>query len=545
MDTIRPRTGLALPSLERSVRDPEHGGPDAASSAATRYLCVGAHVDPEFADRVVRDVLEDRHRAVCPSRGIDLVPIVRHCLASRRRRLVRDLAILGVLAASLVVRPLPTAALAVTAWSCWLLYRLVKGWTSRGPGRSLLLLAALAGALYLAALVAGVALHPALAALRVPDVERQVLGFLLLPLGVWAVVLVEAARTRDVLVKQLSRRAYDPDHAPAEGGASIQWRLEDLARELYGNATIYSTFVPFVGSGAPFDTWSLVIDLQRPSRRGPILQHDPTPAAARLRAADFQARVAARLRRLGDARLDDGDGLAGLQFERHVFVDGSSLRGSLLFLPDSSGAPQLHLGDTDIERFADEQTGPARQYLDVRIGSWGEELVVTVHLRFATIGHTLYVEAVSCVLPPIKGAYHVVDAMPSRMTPGALLDLAAAATRTFPSVFCRAPVRVGGALLAPIRRWLEHQRTLAAIRESLAFDYGARTSVRELGAASGHHNHFQDLDVEKYRKLVDLHVLQAVGDHLDDEGVDASAFREQRMRILEHRIHLESAIPRM
>lgn len=488
MDTIRPRTGLALPSLERSVRDPEHGAPDPASSAATRYLCVGAHVDPEFADRVVHDVLEDRHRAVCPSRGIDLVPIVRHCLASRRRRLVRDLAILGVLAASLVVRPLPTAALAVTAWSWWLLYRLVKGWTSRGPARSLLLLAALAGALYLAALVDGVALRQALAASRVPDVEHQVLGFLLLPLGVWSVVLVEAARTRDVLVKQLSRHSYDPDHAPAAGSPAIQWRLEDLVREQYGNATIYSTFVPFVGSGTPFDTWSLVIDLQRPSRRGPIVPHDPTPPAARLRAADFQARVAARLGRLGDARLDDGDRLAGVQFERHLFVDGSSLRGSLLFPPDSSGAPQLHLGDTEIERFADEQTGPGRQYLDVRLGAWGEELVVTVHLRFATIGHTLYVEAVSCVLPPIKGAYHVVDAMPSRMTPPALLDLA---------------------------------------------------------AASGHRSHFQDLDVEKYRKLVDLHVLQAVGDHLDDEGVDASAFREQRMRILEHRIHVESAIPRM
>lgn len=545
MDTTRPRTGLARPGLERPVHDPAHGA-DPASSAATRYLCVGAHVDPEFADRVVHDVLEDRHRAVCPSRGIDLVPIVRHCLASRRRRLVRDLGILGVLAASLFSSPMPTAALAVTAWSWWLLYRLVKGWTSRGPARSLLPLAALAGTLYLVALVDGVALRQTLAASRVLDIERQVLGFLLLPLGVWAVVLVEAARTRDVLVKQLSRRAYDPDRAPAAASPAIQWRLEDLAREQYGNATVYSTFVPFVGSGTPFDTWSLVIDLQRPSRRGPaVLQHDPAPRAARLGAADFQARVAERLSRLGDARLDDGDRLAGLQLERHLFVDGSSLRGSLLFLPDSSGAPQLHRGDTDIGRFADEQTGPARQYLDVRIGSWGEELVVTVHLRFATIGRTLYVEAVSCVLPPIKGAYHVVDAMPSRLTPGALLDLVAASTRTFPSVFCRAPVRVGGALLAPIRRWLEHQKTLAAIRENLAFDYGARTSVRELGAARGHHNHFQDLDVEKYRKLVDLHVLQAVGDHLDDQGVDASAFREQRMRILDHRIHVESVIPRM
>src|SRR6266508_7009879 len=125
MDTIRPRTGLVSPGLERLARDAAHGAPDPTTSAATRYLCVGAHVDPQFADRVIHDVLEERHRAVCPSRGIDLVPIVRHCLASKRRRLVRDLAILGVLAVSLVVRPMPTAALAVTAWSWWLLYHLV------------------------------------------------------------------------------------------------------------------------------------------------------------------------------------------------------------------------------------------------------------------------------------------------------------------------------------------------------------------------------------------------------------------------------------
>lgn len=165
---------------------------------------------------------------------------------------------------------------------------------------------------------------------------------------------------------------------------------------------------------------------------------------------------------------------------------------------------------------------------------------MTVHLQFATAGRTLYMEAVGCLLPPIKAAYHVVDAMPARMTPGALLDLVAMATRTFPSAFCRAPARVGRAALAPLRRWLDQETTLAAIREDLAFDYGARTSVRELGAAPGYRSYFQRLDVEKYRKLVDLHVLQAVGDHLEAEGVDTATFARQRLRILERGIHVKS-----
>src|SRR6266536_2583476 len=463
MDTIRPRTGLVSPGLERLARDAAHGAPDPTTSAATRYLCVGAHVDPQFADRVIHDVLEERHRAVCPSRGIDLVPIVRHCLAARRRRLARDLAILAVLAASVVVSPVPTATLTLTAWSGWWLHRLAR---------------------------------------------------------------------------QLSRRAFDPGRAPATASPAVQWRLEDLAREQYGHATVYSSFVPFVGSGVPFSTWSLVLDLQRPSRRRLIDGPAPSP---RISVVDLQARVVAQLGHLAGERLDGGERLTSLQLERHVFVDGSSFRGSRTRPAEGPTGPQLHSGGTDVERLADEQAGPARQYLDVRIGSWEEELVVTVHLQFASIGRTLYMEAVSCVLPPINAAYHVVDAMPSRMTPGALLDLVVTTTRTFASAFCRAPARAGRALLAPIRRWLDQETTLAAIREDLPFDYGARTSVRELGAAPGCHSYFQRLDVEKYRKLVDLHVLQAIGDHLEDEGVDIAAFARQRMRILERGLHLEPA----
>lgn len=295
MDTIRPRSGLASPGLERPARDAAHGGPDPATSAATRYLCVGAHVDPEFADQVVHDLLEERHRAVCPSRGIDLVPIIRHCLAARRRRFGRDLAILAVLAASLVVSPVPTVALSITAWCGWLVHRLVKGWTARGPAMSLLLLGAFAGCLWVLALVAGLALRQEPLARGILEVRRELPGLLLLPLGVWAVVLIEAAQTRDVLVRQLSRRGFEPARAPARCSPAIRWRLEDLAREQYGNATVYSSFVPFVGSGVPFNTWSLAIDLRHSSSRG--ITEGPAPSP-RVSIADLQARVVSQLGRL-------------------------------------------------------------------------------------------------------------------------------------------------------------------------------------------------------------------------------------------------------
>src|SRR6266540_846598 len=305
MDTIRPRTGLVSPGLERLARDAAHGAPDPTTSAATRYLCVGAHVDPQFADRVIHDVLEERHRAVCPSRGIDLVPIVRHCLAARRRRLARDLAILAVLAASVVVSPVPTATLTLTAWSGWWLHRLARDWVARGPAANLRLLAALAASSSLFVLGAGLALRQAPLASQVIDLRRESLGLVLLPLGVWAVVLVEAAQTRDVLVRQLSRRAFDPGRAPATASPAVQWRLEDLAREQYG--------------------------------------HAPSP---RISVVDLQARVVAQLGHLAGVRLDGGERLISLQLERHVFVDGSSFRGSRTRPAEGPTGPQLHSAGT-------------------------------------------------------------------------------------------------------------------------------------------------------------------------------------------------------
>lgn len=64
-------------------------------SNATRYLCAAAYLDRKFATSVIKNLIGS-HRAVAPSRGIDLIPIIRHCLRERKMRLARD-AILSIL----------------------------------------------------------------------------------------------------------------------------------------------------------------------------------------------------------------------------------------------------------------------------------------------------------------------------------------------------------------------------------------------------------------------------------------------------------------
>jgi hypothetical protein len=83
--------------------------PPGPMSNTTRYLCAAAYLDPHFAGTVLRELMGSR-RAVAPSRGIDLIPVIRHCLAARRLRIIRDtvLTFLLVLGVFVAVGPLLT-----------------------------------------------------------------------------------------------------------------------------------------------------------------------------------------------------------------------------------------------------------------------------------------------------------------------------------------------------------------------------------------------------------------------------------------------------
>src|SRR6185436_1555620 len=75
-----------------------------------------------------------RCKAVACSPGVDLVPVFGHALATRRRRIVRDIVLLGVLGATLALSAVSpagvalgvAAAFAVTFSFAWRGYRAVR-----------------------------------------------------------------------------------------------------------------------------------------------------------------------------------------------------------------------------------------------------------------------------------------------------------------------------------------------------------------------------------------------------------------------------------
>lgn len=76
-------------------------------SNATRYLCAAAYEDPVYTNTVIRQLITT-HRGVAPSQGIDLDPIMRHCLRARKMRLIRDILFVALLVVGEYVVPFQT-----------------------------------------------------------------------------------------------------------------------------------------------------------------------------------------------------------------------------------------------------------------------------------------------------------------------------------------------------------------------------------------------------------------------------------------------------
>ncbi len=97
----------------------------------SRLLAAAAHLDPAFAQRAVREILRERHRALAPSSGIALGAVLRHCVAARGRHQARNV-LLAALAA-----PFAIALVNASAWpalACFALawaVVLTELWTAR------------------------------------------------------------------------------------------------------------------------------------------------------------------------------------------------------------------------------------------------------------------------------------------------------------------------------------------------------------------------------------------------------------------------------
>jgi hypothetical protein len=170
----------------------------------TRLMCAAAYLDSTFAQEVIDEIVEEPFRAVQVPAGVDLVPVVKHCLAAQRQKAVRDMVLLAIFVVCVLLA--------------------VKG-------------------LSLTPLVVGFAL-----------------GWLTVAADLWV-------STFSVATKRLGAAQFSPEDAPAISDATTSARVEDLAQRQRGNLKVYSGFNPFSSAGIDLQGWSFVIDLRKGADR--------------------------------------------------------------------------------------------------------------------------------------------------------------------------------------------------------------------------------------------------------------------------------------
>lgn len=423
---------------------------DRSRSDTTRYLCAAVQLNSKLATSVIDDIIEEEFKPPPTSPDVDLAPVLRHALAARSRQLARDF--------------LLTALLFAAVWTFLTL---------------------------------------------------QVTGFIVTLVLAWGVLFAEQlVATYGIVARHLRPDVFDPAAAPEPADDRLRRRLWDLHGASQGNVTVYSDYVPFVGSGVPINAWSFALDVQRPAEGRQCVPFN---------AAEIHDVVLARLRRLS---------VSGLWVEDRIFVDGRDLRGDRRFLPAALGPPHTFASPEMVTWLVDHPEDRVRPYTCVRVAGWGGQLVLSTFLRFVATPQHLFVEVSYALLAPVQQEYQEVDHLLPQPTVRQLARIAGRSALRTPLRLVLAPGTVARAIGSPIERARRRARQRREITQTLRFDYGSSSSPRERAADTRFQRYFQELDRDMHMKIIERTVLAAIVDFLDAKGIDTTELVQRQTTIL-------------
>lgn len=515
--SAHPEAELSVVREPPEAPGPDRPGADADRSEATRYLCAGVHLDPAFRDRVLADVLHQPGRAVAPSHGIDLAPVLRHALAARRRVLVRDVTIAIVFALVLVLSFWEVLFVALAVYAVLSLGRFFRHLLTGASNQMMvdLIVFLVSGTLATVMVLIqreseGDSYYPRPAGSFLADIPGLGL-FAGVTVVLWVILLAERIAARQTLVDRLRPDRFDPDDAPREG-LGLRRRLRYLQTAQDGNVTVYaqtSARNPFVGAGALERAWPLSVPLHPLPGAGPAaLDAGTVHEAIRDALAGLVPAGAGRAR------------VPGLSLQDRIFVMGLLPPGHPFL--DAERLPLHRLPAAVVADIAERELVRERHYLRLRIAPRDADAEAALFVHVGLSGDLLAVEFVTTFLPAVRARYRAVDGYPA--VDGGFL--ARSVARAFLDVFRVAPVAplrlVEPALAALVRRFDDRRRP--SLDEDGGLDCGARTSVRELGAGWDEGTFFQRFDAARYIGLVERRAIEEIGETLRQAGYDPAEF---------------------
>jgi hypothetical protein len=529
---------------------------------ATRYLCAAAYQRSWFANSVIGELLSS-HRAVAPSVGVDLGPIIRHSLRARNLQLTRDIVLAFLLLAGLYLAPLQTVFILFLAFFVGFLPSV--DWARKSLGAKIVAVVAALGVAFLfvnflailaIASVVGVlerlAQHQlGTAGQGLPTTTTTGAPSLISTLGV--VLLIAMLATQVTYIYVRNRTLSDelgPEarpRPPRPRGAQTETRIAQVEAAQHGNLFLYRGENPFIGTGKnPFiagkdwgRAWSIAIELER-SDSGGEMPWGPSrhQGYAPIDPVELHQVIRDRLVKLKDDKLPPNERLSALTVEDHIVGMGAHRWDSPLIdpvqnVPYSQASPEAvaalirhpQAGLRYYQRFSVCDEGQAvwsgREQV---IGGWDQHIAASAFVYVAVEGRMFYLEFVAAVMPPVQPAWRAVDRLPKISAGSFAARVVLDALRLIFQDLIYAPFRAIRALRLMWQQRRSYQDEAEEAKEYVYGDVGARISVRETGASGELGTYIQRLDAEKYTKLAERLITDTVLDYLAASGVDTSAY---------------------
>ncbi|MGE0023632.1 MAG: hypothetical protein AB7S70_08390 [Hyphomicrobium sp.] len=445
-----------------------------ASGDPTRYALAAAVLEGSGFRRRIIDMARHRFRAKAPELGLDLPLVVAACERFEREDRFYDWAILA-------------AALLSAPW----VFSLIDP--------------------YMAYMLFGEGL---------PTLSLGGVALL-------AVVLIAKA-VRDVRrVAPFLRDAYDP----AQVRQTFLGGEPNPDADFFGaadNVVCYGKRAPFVGLGEQVGGWQVAVELDRPSVT--LAASVSTLAAGNSHSGIKPVHIGELLRKVDQSV--NMLNMPNLDMRFTLFASGTELAQIPALKPEKMSAPRRQTDGETLGHFWYYTDPRARSYRWYVIRDWNGELVFSYLLRLVQRGQSLSIETARLVLPPIDIKYRKVDTLHHRGALGWLSTLAGAIVRS--------PLTVLYAVGGVMRQTLEALRLsrpadaedAKEIVRNQAYNYGARSSVRELIAAKFYHVYFQHIDGAQYFSAIDQRVFNAVTEALSEAGVDVSVLVGQAQVVI-------------
>ena len=524
-------------------------------SNATRFLCAAAYLNHAFANRVIWHLLATR-RAVAPSVNFDVGPVLRHCLRARRNILVRDIALMVIVLAGLIIRTLPTLDFLLFTISLGVLLPNAGRRRSGLIGTLVFSLAALAGVALSIAFMAFLALGSFASSLATGGSLASgaagffgaVFTFLFLLAATWATEFVYLRTTFRTLAEGLRSEAG----APRAMSGAAEERIALVEGAQWGNMTLHSGWFPFIGTGLQTEVhWSIATSLRRkddPVRqrlgeslddeRVPGGKHVPRDENVHIDPVDLHRRIRERLWALSDPALPANERIAALTVTDRLVGSGLMGLGNPLF-DARSKTPYSHASQEAVEALIRHPQARLRYYQQVSVSDEGpavmsrgrkvvesvdQEVAVSAFVYAAVEGRMFYLQFVLTALPPIDQAYRIVGFRYAASLTGMLVY---SIKRLFGSIMS-APA----GMYATFRLWRDERQAERTYLSAVGGDFGTEISVRQLGTAPWFGSYIEELDVEKYNMMISRLLLETVQEYLDSNDVDTSAFANSAQTII-------------